>query len=259
MVLAYHEITPKPGRYVYAVDRATFAQHLRYVRNLEASGRPQDTFALTFDDGHASHHRYGLPFLTEVGLKGIFFITAGWTGTRPEYMDWVQLREIAAAGHEIQSHGWSHAFLTKCGLRELEHELCASRATLEDHLGVAVRSISAPGGRWDSRVLEACRRAGYTRLYTSDPWLVAREESNLLLSGRFMVRRDMKPADLRKVLTSRHSRVHILRVRHEAKRLFRSLIGDGLYEQVWRVVGSSNSRSAINQEYLEARSDQETA
>ena len=51
----------------------------------------------------------------------------GWSGARPEYMGWKELSEVANAGHQVQSHGWSHALLTHCTPEQLTQELRRSR------------------------------------------------------------------------------------------------------------------------------------
>src|SRR5262249_7061549 len=125
---------------------------------------------VTFDDGHESNHALGLDLMQKHKIRATIFAIAGWMGSQPGYMDWVQLREMVELGHSIQSHSWSHRILPECSDTELQQELDRSRRTLEDRLSAAVDSISMPHGRWDDRVLRACAAAGYQRVYISDPW-----------------------------------------------------------------------------------------
>ena len=69
---------------------------------------------LTFDDGHISNIDLAAPILQSRNLKARFFITAGWTGTKPSYMGWPELRLLHSAGHSIGAHGWTHTLLTHC-------------------------------------------------------------------------------------------------------------------------------------------------
>lgn len=244
MILTYHEIVPKAVPYVYSVTCDALAEQLTLVQSLTESAAVR----ITFDDGHASHHRYGLPLLSRFGCKGIFFVTAGWTGVRSDYMDWGHLAELVAEGHEVQSHGWSHKLLTACSEAELAEELCSSRARLQDRLSIPVDAISLPGGRSNAAVLKACARSGYSRIYTSDPWMKANRDKVQYL-GRFMVRRTTSPADLRRLLAAENRPWHPLRLWHPAKRTVRMLFGDRFYQHLWRKFGAWNERDAIAQEY----------
>jgi len=245
MILTYHEIVPKAVPYVYSVTRDAFAEQLAFVGGLSESAAPR----ITFDDGHASHHRYGLPLLSRFGCKGIFFVTAGWTGVRSDYMDWSQLAELAAEGHEVQAHGWSHKLLTACSEAELAEELWSSRALLQERLGIPVDAMSLPGGRSNAAVLKACAHAGYSRIYTSDPWMKTNRDGVECL-GRFMVRRTTSTADLGRLLEAENRPWHPLRLWHPAKRTVRALIGDRFYQHLWRKLGSWNERDHIAQEYV---------
>ena len=130
-----------------------------------------------------------LPVLQSRGLVARFFITAGWTGTRTGYMGWPELRSLHASGQLIGAHGWSHTLLTHCTKNQLDQELSGARSLLEDKIGVPVTTMSLPGGRYNQRVLAACREAGYSRIYTSEP--SAEESLNSYIVGRLNIRGDM--------------------------------------------------------------------
>jgi peptidoglycan/xylan/chitin deacetylase (PgdA/CDA1 family) len=63
-------------------------------------------------------------------MKARFFITAGWTGKKPGYMGWEELRSLHEAGHSIGAHGWTHALLTHCSEKDLQTELSSARFVL---------------------------------------------------------------------------------------------------------------------------------
>ncbi|HET9364058.1 MAG TPA: polysaccharide deacetylase family protein, partial [Candidatus Angelobacter sp.] len=170
MVLAYHEVLPE-SNYAYCIPSDHFAEHLNLLGLLAQSAGPGDHARVTFDDGEQSQSRNALPLLRRHGISATYFVNPGLAGTEPKFLSWEQLKELQAAGHSVQSHGWSHKFLTSCPDAELAQELSRSRETLQDKLGAAVEEISVPGGRWDQRVIEACARAGYKRVYVSDPWI----------------------------------------------------------------------------------------
>lgn len=186
MVLTYHEVASIRSTYVYSITIPELREHIQLIRSLPSSIR---TPAITFDDGHASQFSHAVPVLEEEHRKATFFITAGWTGLKADYMTWPQLRELAALGHEIQAHGFTHALLTHCAPEQLAMELRRSRQCLEDGLGLPVNAISMPGGRWNARVLEACEQEGYQAVYTSHPYAKSKQAGGMTVIGRAMVRR----------------------------------------------------------------------
>jgi peptidoglycan/xylan/chitin deacetylase (PgdA/CDA1 family) len=244
-ILAYHEVMPESS-YSYCVTCSTFTEHLRLLRSQGNSGLPAQ---ITFDDGEQSQHRYALPLLAEHGISATFFVTPGLIGTEAKSLGWDQLREVSAAGHSIQSHGWSHKFLTLCSRQELVHELRASKESLEDHIGRVVQGISVPGGRWNRQVAKAAAWAGYEQLYVSDPWIDT-EVCGVQVVGRFMVRRTTSVVDLKKILERDPRMLWTLRMRSEVKKRVVSLIGDGVYHRLWcRLTGYSEFEEARQSQY----------
>jgi peptidoglycan/xylan/chitin deacetylase (PgdA/CDA1 family) len=246
MILTYHEVVPEPSSYVYSASTAQLAEHLKILQRLP-NGIP--TPEITFDDGHSSHYRYALPMLQSVSKKAIFFITCGWSGTRPEYMSWKELSELANAGHQVQSHGWSHALLTHCSLEQLTEELRRSRHELEERLGRVVDAISMPGGRVNRRVLEACEREGYRRVFVSDPYLAPYIHGGLTVAGRAMVRRTQRESELMALLRSEYAPWSFVRMIFRLKQTARLALGDRAYHQLWRRLGASEARREINRGY----------
>lgn len=71
------------------------------------------------------------------------------------------LREAAAAGHEIGSHGKSHAVLTGLSPTEVDMEISTSRQVLEDSLGVEIRGFRAPFLKGPKSLCTTLERCGY--------------------------------------------------------------------------------------------------
>src|ERR1035441_4804186 len=92
---------------------------------------------VTFDDGHISDYEYALPILQSRALTARFFITVGWTGKKPGYMGWRELRSLHESGHLIGAHGWSHALLTHCAQGDLDKELHVRRLQFVDAQALA--------------------------------------------------------------------------------------------------------------------------
>jgi peptidoglycan/xylan/chitin deacetylase (PgdA/CDA1 family) len=245
MVLAYHEVMPKSD-YAYCVTSSAFAEHLRLFCSL-TNDRQQSPFQITFDDGERSQLHIALPILEEHGIAARYFVTPGLIDTAAKFLGWQELKTLNNAGHSIQSHGWSHQFLTFCSDDELEHELCTSKQSLEERLGTEVDEISVPGGRWNPRVVEACAAAGYRRVYVSDPWIET-SMSGVEVIGRFMVRRTTSIADLQKMIQRDQHALWKLRMRAQIKQGLVGLVGDDLYHRLWCRMTGYNEFEAARQE-----------
>ncbi len=239
LYLLYHELRRAPSSYSYVMDAASFEEQVELYARRHRQPGPGTLPEITFDDGYRSDHEIALPILDRHGLKARFFITAGWTGTRVAYMSWPQIQELHRAGHRIGAHGWSHRLLTQCTPDELRTELDKPRKLLEDHLGTPIQTLSLPGGRYNRRVLDACREAGYTQICNSHP-RIERDPTAPVL-GRLNVRGDTTPEWLRDLLSPESSLLQRIVRQDRLKQAGKSLLGDSLYARLWRVVNRADA------------------
>jgi polysaccharide deacetylase family protein (PEP-CTERM system associated) len=117
-----------------------------------------------------------LDLLAESGAKATFFVLGEVAERLPR-----RVREIAAAGHEIASHGHHHLRASQRPLPELLADLRRARAVLEDLVGVAVEGYRAP--EWSLRALDSPRvplvaEAGYRYDSSLAPYPVAGRLTN---------------------------------------------------------------------------------
>jgi len=237
--LIFHELGVEPRPYAYYVPIHQFQQYVQKVR----AGAQSTQACLTFDDGHDSNRSYALPMLADAGVRAKFFLVAGWIESRLHFMNWAGVRELIDQGHEVGSHGWSHALLTQCSDSELRNELARSKETIEQKIGQPVDAISVPSGRWNCRVRQAVHDAGYTRMYTSDPFL-SRTNGQLALRGRINVTQNMSPADLGRILKRDFSVVASMRAKHAAKASLRRVLGEAAYHRLWAAVAGYSDDDA---------------
>ena len=228
----YHQLSPTPSDYSYVVTTAQFAEHLQLFQRLRTPNAALWP-AITFDDGHLSDFEHALPLLSAHNLQAHFFITAGWTANRPGYMDWTQLRQLHAAGQHIGAHGMTHKLLTHCNDAELRRELHDARRILEDNLGARVTTLSFPGGRFNGKVLAACRDAGYTQLYTSIP---RADSPTSELIGRLNIRGSMTTAWLESLFTDGENTLTRLGRSYQAKAAAKAVLGDSIYARLWALL-----------------------
>ena len=237
LYLLYHELRPTPSTYSYVTSTSAFRQHAA----LFSSARPAGTLLprITFDDGHLSNLTEALPILTAHRISAHFFITAGWTGTRPGFMQPSHLRELHAAGQHIGAHGLTHALLTHCSPAELDQELRVARLTLEHILGAPVTTISLPGGRFNNSVLEACWGAGYTQIFTSIPKAESSISARCL--GRLNLRADATVPWLTSLLDPTTGTLHRIERTDRLKTTAKHLLGDTVYRRLWSLVNREES------------------
>jgi polysaccharide deacetylase family protein (PEP-CTERM system associated) len=101
-----------------------------------------------------------LAILDRRSVKGTFFVQGRVAETFPKL-----LQQLAAEGHEIQSHGYSHRPVDKMNREELRLEMELARKTVEDACGVQVTAFRAPdftinnGNLW---ALEVLAETGFT-------------------------------------------------------------------------------------------------
>jgi hypothetical protein len=232
--VAYHAVLDHASDYLYQVSVAQLREHLEVLTGaagLTSAGAPLPS--ISFDDGYRSDFEHAFPLLQACGLQATFFVLPGMIGVSADCISWQQAKLMISAGHRIESHGWSHGMLTQYSTAELEREIIASKLEIENRLGRPVTSLSAPGGRWDERVVELCAQAGYETLFHSNPWAPARRINGVWVSGRLMVTRKMRGIDLLRFVNA--GRIDRLRQRAKfaAKRSVRKALGEDFYHALW--------------------------
>ncbi|MFF4368615.1 polysaccharide deacetylase family protein [Streptomyces sp. NPDC001594] len=135
-----------------------------------ANGRDHGLVGLTFDDGYTDFLTRALPLLRRHAFTATLFVLPGrlgvdnvWDplGPRKSLLTAEQIREVAAAGQEIGSHGLLHQDLTAAPDDVLQQELRGSRELLREITGTLPDGFCYPYGHLDARVVDATRAAGY--------------------------------------------------------------------------------------------------
>ncbi|WP_405491942.1 polysaccharide deacetylase family protein [Streptomyces sp. NBC_00096] len=135
-----------------------------------AAGRGAGLVGLTFDDGYTDFLTRALPLLRRYGCTATLFVLPGrlgvdnvWDplGPRKPLLTAEGIREVAAAGQEIGSHGLLHQDLTVAPDDVLQQELRGSRELIRELTGTLPAGFCYPYGHLDARVVAATRNAGY--------------------------------------------------------------------------------------------------
>lgn len=187
--LMFHAVMPnKKGSARYWMTEAQFARQMdalhaagvatppldSVVQWLEGGARdacpfPARSAVITFDlDGESHHLAKALPHLQRNGLRAVFYIPLmaldHGSGVTTD-----EVRGLAQAGMAIASHSEWHQDLRQEQPDSMIASLQRTQARLGEISGQAITSLSAPGGRYDARVVADVRRAGFSSFFTSDP------------------------------------------------------------------------------------------
>lgn len=186
-VLMYHSVTeftdPAEDPYGITVTPRTLEAQLLWLRarglrgvsvgellRARAAGRGAGLVGLTFDDGYTDYLAHALPLLRRHAFTSTLFVLPGrlgvdnaWDplGPRKALLTAEGIREVAAAGQEIGSHGLLHQDLTAAADSVLQQELRGSRDLLRELTGTLPEGFCYPYGHLDARVVAATRDAGY--------------------------------------------------------------------------------------------------
>lgn len=190
-ILMYHQVLPagSVGAFApYAVSRELFARQLdilqeRGYKALSLSslcdlwdGRGANSgnsrpVAITFDDCPAALLDFAVLELLRRGMTATFFAVAGKLGGSNDWdvgnappvplMTAASLRELAAGGFEVGSHGLHHLHLRECPPEAIASEMSESRQRLQEITGQTVNFFAYPFGEYPVGYAGHCRAAGY--------------------------------------------------------------------------------------------------
>lgn len=211
LVLYYHQLSDDPSPLSVPAD--LFSRHLEVLADCGATvltarefvgarrdgALPERAVSITFDDGFAAAVTEARTRLRAAGMRATFFCVAGHLGGRSDWPSRLPeapvqplagrdaLRTLAREGHEIGSHGWSHAPLDANA--DVERELVDSRDELAAVLDVEVRTFAYPYGATPSTAARALAARTYDGAFTtvaarvgpdSPRWLLPRVDAHYL-------------------------------------------------------------------------------
>jgi peptidoglycan/xylan/chitin deacetylase (PgdA/CDA1 family) len=243
--LMYHELElpgrelcqSDPGYTRYIVPASAFENQLRSLKNLGYQGvsvgqslklPAEKRVVITFDDGCETDLEAAAPVLRELDFGATFYVTAGFLGRRG-FMTEAQLRELCGRGFEVGCHSMTHPYLPELDPAGLEREIVESKSGLEQIVGKPVDHFSCPGGRYDDRVVEVVKRAGYQTLATSRPQLNFRSTNRYAL-GRIAVLCDTTEEELARMC--RGAGFWKLSLQHNLLDAAKKILGNHAYERL---------------------------
>lgn len=138
--------------------------------------------SLTFDDGLLDQYTLAYPQLKQRGLRATFAVIGSKVGgvVRSKQdradgtdgmpcMTWDMLREMAANGMEITSHGWSHQAVTRLDAEALRREVQHNDTVIFEQTGQFPRTFFYPGNAKNEACVAFCEqdRVGSRTFQTS--------------------------------------------------------------------------------------------
>ena len=132
---------------------------------------PARRVVLTFDDGYADNYTIVFPLLRKYGFGGTFFVVTSAVGTR-DHLTAAQIREMARAGMDIESHGVHHVDFSRLSVIQARGELLQSRKTIEEWTGRPVLFFAYPAGRYSVALEHLLDTLGYRGALTTRPGFV---------------------------------------------------------------------------------------
>jgi peptidoglycan/xylan/chitin deacetylase (PgdA/CDA1 family) len=141
--------------------------HRVYEYWLRGTALPSHPIVLSFDDGYLGQHTHAMPVLHKLHWPGVLNLKVNALKSRYTLPAW-RVREMLAAGWELDAHTITHPDLTHVDDAQLWHEVHGSRMQLERMFHVPVEFFCYPSGRYDARVVAAVRRAGYLGATTTN-------------------------------------------------------------------------------------------
>ena len=184
-ILMYHVISAPPAHVAYPdlyVAPTDFAAQMNWLAGhryraitlrraydywTRGGTLPAHPVVISFDDGYLSQYVHGFPTLRARHWPGVLNLQVTFLrpvgGMRP----W-RVRSLIAAGWEIDAHTITHPDLTTVDDARLWREVDGSRNVLRRQFHIPVDFFCYPAGRYDTRVVNAVRRAGYLGATTTN-------------------------------------------------------------------------------------------
>lgn len=178
--LGYHGLSMR--------DLLPYLNHLEQERHAGAvqqkiGAARQKIVGITFDDGYRNVHRHAMPVLAEVGFTATnYFVAHQADGSnvwdlekgipRSPLMSLQEMREWAAAGHEVGSHTLDHVHLSELAPDQARQQIVQSKQDLEQAIGLQVTAFCYPYGDETGAVRQWVQQAGYSNATTTERGLV---------------------------------------------------------------------------------------
>jgi peptidoglycan/xylan/chitin deacetylase (PgdA/CDA1 family) len=200
-IILYHNID---GKGAYSIRLEDLRAHFQMLKDQDISvislsglmSRLENpvkfdkkSVVISFDDGYSSMYTKLLPLAKEFGYPVTLFVYVNAVSENGK-MTWEMLRKLDREGVDIQCHSISHEDLERLSGKntpesreKMFSELYVSKQIFELYMNKKMKFFAFPYGRYDLKVVEASKNAGYLRVFSTD------YGSNLITNNNFCLRR----------------------------------------------------------------------
>ncbi len=185
------------------ISAEIFTQQLEYTKekNLEVislgevatrltDGETLPDHAVSFcvDDAFRSFYDVGMPIIRNYGFPVTLFVNTDAVGTSG-YLNWDELKELAAEGVEIGNHTANHAYLVELQPGEtyqhwqkrIQDDIEKAQQQFEEHLGFKPILFAYPYGEYSPGVVEIIKNIGFTAAFAQQSGVIHSEQDHFTL------------------------------------------------------------------------------
>ena len=187
VVLCYHRVEGTAGG-TLSIAPELFEQHMQRLKDRGVAVISMQDFIawrknektippkcalITLDDGYVSAFETARPILKKFGYPWTYFIYTKYIGTGGKSITWEQLAILRDEGVEIGAHTATHQNLRDTRGKSpeaydawLNDEIIGSKQLVEKKLGVRCAVFAYPEGRYNAKVLDVVKAAGFDASFT---------------------------------------------------------------------------------------------
>ena len=133
------------------------------VNEISNGAVPNNSLAVTFDDGYEDNYRHLLPIAREFGIPVSVFLATDLVG-RENYLSWDEVKQMRESGVSFGAHSLSHPHLSDLN----EREISESKKVVEGKTGVSTGLFSYPYGEFNPKTADEVKKAGYKAALTTE-------------------------------------------------------------------------------------------
>lgn len=192
-ILMYHSISDANPDNSLLVPPIMFKEQMDWLKNngfttmsldeaLEAKSTgkvPKKPVVVTFDDGYLDNYTEAFPVLKENNMKGVFFVITDYMGeTAGNSMSIDMLKEMKAAGMEIENHTSNHLELNSLSREDAYNSIKNGQIFLKEVLGVDSKYLCYPAGRYSEETIEIEKELGIKAAVTTQGGISSNSDGN---------------------------------------------------------------------------------